>query len=316
MILILLGLIVFATMFGVLAFLLRRPRTDQQILDRVHTVVSSDVRTGEVKSIFVDAKEAAKKNEGIRASFPYKHVSTLIEQAALTITIPAFVGYCALAFLGCLILFWIVLPAPLIDLSAAFAGPVIPYMYVRTKHSKRMREFDKALPHAIDMISRGLKAGHSVPSAFEIVASQAEEPVRGEFSVLCGQMRLGLSQRDALIQMGQRVPSQDLLFMITAVLIQKDSGGNLALLLDRTSQMIYERIRIQGEVRVKTAQARMSGIVLTLMPIALGLIVRITSPHMFSTLINDPIGRILFYYGMISLAVGAIVIRKMTKVEV
>jgi len=135
----------------------------------------------------------------------------------------------------------------------------IPFGYLSFKRSRRINSFNAALPDAIDMMGRALRAGHSMTASISIVAEQSVEPVRSEFGEVFKQQNFGLPIRDALGQMLEHVPSQDLRVLVTGILVQKDTGGNLAEILDRTANTIRERLKIQGEIRTHTAQGRMTG---------------------------------------------------------
>ena len=161
-----------------------------------------------------------------------------------------------------------------------------------------------------------MKAGHSVQAAFEIAGQEAMQPVRSEFAVINGQVKFGLPQNEALLQMSARIPTQDLRFMVTAVLIQRQTGGSLPQVLDRTTHMIRERIRVAGELRIKTTQGRLSGIVLIFMPFGVALVMKIISPNWLDPLITDPLGHMLLYYAGASLAVGSLLVHIITKPEV
>ena len=153
-------------------------------------------------------------------------------------------------------------------------------------------------------------------SAIEMVADQTPEPLAFEFMQVYQQQRLGLQFRDALLQMGARVPSRDLQFLITAILVQKETGGDLTEILDRTAHVIRERIRIEGEVRTHTAQGRLTGWILSLLPIVLLALINIVSLGYSTLLFHDPVGQKLLYAGATFIFLGALIIRKIVDVQV
>jgi tight adherence protein B len=193
---------------------------------------------------------------------------------------------------------------------------VLPYGVLRFKRSHRLKAFNAALPDAIDLMARALRAGHAMGSAIEMVADQMPEPLAFEFVQVYQQQRLGLQFRDALLQMGARVPSRDLQFLITAILVQKETGGDLTEILDRAAYVIRERIRIEGEVRTHTAQGRLTGWILGLLPIIMLTLINIVSPGYSTVLFHDPVGRELLYAGGACILVGAFIIRKIVDVQV
>jgi tight adherence protein B len=199
---------------------------------------------------------------------------------------------------------------------ALLAGGSAPVVSLLIKRSRRLKAFNAALPDAIDLMARALRAGHSVPSAIEVVAEQSAEPVAGEFALVYQQQNFGLPFRDALLNLAERNRSQDLRFVVTAMLVQKETGGNLAEILDRTTHVIRERIRIQGEVRVKSAQGRLSGWILSLLPILMGVLINIVNPGFEKPLLTEHIGRVMICAGAFMLIAGGLVIRNIVKIEV
>jgi tight adherence protein B len=204
----------------------------------------------------------------------------------------------------------IVIGMPLVAAGAGLAAGMIPTVVLKVRRSRRIAKFNAALPESIDMMTRSLRAGHSIIAAIGIVAEQALEPARSEFNEVFKKQNYGLPMRDALLQMLERVPSQDLRVFITAVLVQKDTGGNLAEILDRTTAVIRERIRISGEIQTHTAQGRLTGWILCLLPVILLAIINVVNPGYSSVLINTETGRHLLYAGVGLLALGGFLIRQ------
>ena len=199
---------------------------------------------------------------------------------------------------------------------AAVVAAFIPTFVMRFKRSRRLKAFGAALPDAIDLMSRCLVAGHSIGSSIEMIGQQAPEPLAFEFVQVYQQQRLGLQFRDALLQMGARVPSRDLQFFVTAILVQKETGGDLTEILSRTSHVIRERVRIEGEVRTRTAQGRLTGWILGCLPIVMLVLINIISPGYSHVLFHDPIGKDLMYAGATLIAIGALIIRKIVNIQV
>jgi tight adherence protein B len=204
-------------------------------------------------------------------------------------------------------------------LPALVAGPaamVIPVLVLHVKQSRRMNKFNQGLPDALDLMSRSLRAGHAVSAAIEIVAEEGMEPLRSEFARVHQQQNLGLPNRDALLQLGRRVPSTDLQVVITAMLVQKETGGNLVEILERTATVLRDRLRIQGEVRVRTAQGRLTGAILCLLPVVMYGLINVANPGYTRVLIDDPVGRKMTYTGIGMIATGALLIRKIVRIKV
>jgi tight adherence protein B len=204
---------------------------------------------------------------------------------------------------------WLFAPMILVDMGVGAALSVLPYGVLSFKRTRRVNAFNAALPEAIDILARALRAGHSVVGALEMLAENAQEPASQEFEEVFKQLNLGLPMRNALMQLLERVPSSDLRVLVTAIMVQKDTGGNLVEILDRTVFVIRERLRIQGEIQVQTAQGRLTGWILTALPVVMMLLLNVVNPGYSSILFHEPVGRKLLYISLGMLAVGGGVIR-------
>jgi tight adherence protein B len=189
--------------------------------------------------------------------------------------------------------FWIADLAPGLIAGALATG--FPTLILRARRERRLTRFNQKLPDALDLIARALRAGHSISAAIEIVAEEGAEPVRSEFGEVYKQQNFGIPQRDALLQLGRRVPSADLQIVITAMLVQKETGGNLVEILDRTTAVLRDRMRIQGELRIHTAQGRLTGWILCLLPVVMFCLISVANPGYAGVLVHDPVGRKLTY---------------------
>jgi tight adherence protein B len=159
-------------------------------------------------------------------------------------------------------------------------------------------------------MARALRAGHSVSGSIEICAQGTPEPAGAEFAEVFRQQNFGLPLRDAFMQMLDRVPSQDLRVLVTAILVQRETGGNLVEILDRTVNVIRERQRIYGEIRVQTAQGRLTGWILTALPVVMLVLINLVDPGYSKILFTDPTGRKMIYIGICLIALGAFFIRQ------
>ncbi|MGB6131209.1 MAG: type II secretion system F family protein [Acidobacteriaceae bacterium] len=213
----------------------------------------------------------------------------------------AVVGYFVVLF------FVRVLP---IDVGGALVIGFLPLARIIVVRYRRMRAFDKSLAHAIDMMARALRAGHSVAGAIELVAEGSPAPAKGEFGEVFRQQNFGMPLRDALLQMVDRVPSQDLRVMVTAIIVQRETGGNLVEILDRTVFVIRERQRIQGEIRTQTAQGRLTGWILTMLPVVMGLLINVVDPGYSHILFTSPLGRKMIYVGLGMITLGGYFINR------
>lgn len=191
-----------------------------------------------------------------------------------------------------------------------------PILYVFHKRRKRFDRFEQELPEALDLMVSALRAGHSLVSALGLVARESPDPIGGEFRICFDEQNYGLELRTALNNLVTRAPLQDLRIVVTAVLIQKESGGNLAEVLDKTAYVIRERYRLKKQVLVHTAQGRLTGWILSLLPVVLGLALYLVNPKTMSVLWTRPIGLKLLYAAGALTITGALVIRKIVNMEV
>jgi tight adherence protein B len=192
----------------------------------------------------------------------------------------------------------------------------IPIGYVRFRRAKRFNAFEQGLPDALDMMVSALRAGHSLIAALRLVAQESPDPIGTEFRICFEEQNYGLELRGALENLVTRVPSQDLRIASTAILVQKESGGNLAEVLEKTATVIRERFKLKRQVRVHTAQGRLTGWILSLLPLALGIALYIVDPKVMSILWTRKIGQELMVASVVMTIVGGLVIRKIVNMEV
>jgi tight adherence protein B len=199
--------------------------------------------------------------------------------------------------------------------SGAVLG-VLPFAFVLFKRHRRFSSFEKNLPEALDLMVSGLRAGHSLLAAMALVARECPQPVGGEFKICFEEQNYGLEMKAALESLIVRVPLQDLKITTTAILIQKESGGNLAEVLDKTAYVIRERFRLKRQIMVHTAQGRLTGLILTLLPIVLGVGIYFVDPGMISILWHRQIGIELMWAAAGLIVLGGFVIWKIVDIDV
>ena len=199
-------------------------------------------------------------------------------------------------------------------------GPVAAWLlsgvFLKFRQGRRTRAFNNQLGDTITLLSNALKAGYSFAQALASVSRNASPPISDEFSRATREIALGISVDDALNHMVQRNKSEDFDLLVTAVQIQRVVGGNLAEILDTIAFTIRERVRIQGEIRTLTAQARISGIIITLLPFGLAGVLEVISPSYFGPMLSDSLGHIFMGVGVVSIIIGAAAIQKIVKIEV
>jgi tight adherence protein B len=246
----------------------------------------------------------------------FQDLDMMMEQADLkghlplfmlgTIGLPIALGLATLAITR----FW---PAALL---AAVISSVLPYAIVRRRRTKRLYAFEEQLPEAIDLLGRAIRAGHPLSSGLKMVAEETREPVSGEFRRTHEENRFGLPFEDALLAMADRVAIIDVRILTTAILIQREVGGNLAEVLDNLANIIRVRFTIRRQLRVYTAQGRFSGYVLGALPIAVGLAIYSLNPTYIRLLFTDPVGKLLVLVAVIFQILGFLWIRKIVNIEI
>jgi tight adherence protein B len=204
----------------------------------------------------------------------------------------------------------------ILAILAAAGGLLGPLAFVAFKRSRRLRAFEKNFPEAIDLLSRAVRAGHSFTTGLEMIATELPEPVAGEFRTAFEEQNFGLPLRDALLNLSERVPLIDVRFFVTALLIQKETGGNLAEILDNLSHVVRDRFRILGEVRIKTAQGRLTAGILMALPPFMVVMMRFLNPDYVNQLFTDPWGPYMLGGGAILQVIGSIMLWKIVNIEV
>jgi tight adherence protein B len=198
----------------------------------------------------------------------------------------------------------------------AILGAFLPYSYASYKRTKRFQKFEEIFPEAIDTLARAVRAGHAFTTALELIASEIADPVASEFRKLFEEQKFGLPVRDALVNLTERVPLVDVKFFVTAVMLQRETGGNLAEILDNLSYVIRERFKIMRQVRVHTAQGRMTMMLLMGLPPIIIITMQAMNPSFIRPLFEDPIGHALIVVGITLQTIGYFVIRKVIQIQV
>jgi len=206
--------------------------------------------------------------------------------------------------------------ALLFAVAGLVIGGFMPYSYASYRRTKRFQKFEELFPEAIDTLARAVRAGHAFTTALELIANELSEPVASEFRKLFEEQKFGLPVRDALMNLAERMPLVDVKFFVTAVMLQRETGGNLAEILDNLSYVIRERFKIMRQVRVYTAQGRLTMLLLMGLPPLIVVTMLLTSPAFIRPLFTDPIGHALIVAGVVLQTFGYFVIRKIIQIQV
>ena len=206
-------------------------------------------------------------------------------------------------------LFWAGLPAFTI-------GAALPFLFVRYKRGARLHKFEEYFPEALDLMSRAIRAGHAFGAGMKMVADELSEPVGPEFRKAFEEQNFGLSMKESLNNLAERMPLIDVRFFVTAVLIQRETGGNLSEILDNLANVVRERFKIQRQVRVHTAHGRFTGYVLLGLPGFLAVALSFLNPEHMEMLFKDPIGKMMIAVTIVMQVIGWIWIKQVIKIEV
>lgn len=254
-------------------------------------------------------KKAGQKGQG-------RKLALRLQRAGLSISPFEFAFFRWVAFICLTGLFYFISGHIIGGVIGIVVGLFAPGFWLKRKEKQRERRFNEGLGDMITAIIGSLRAGFSFPQSLKMVAEESESPIKEEMESVMRELQYGSSIEEALNHLYERVPSEDLALMIQAIVIQRQVGGNLATVLDKIVQTIRERTKIQGQISTLTAQGRLSGIVIGLLPIILGVLFYFIQPAYITTLFKNPIGIIMVVVGLVSGFIGFMMIRKITNIEV
>jgi tight adherence protein B len=252
----------------------------------------------------------------LRRSDRVSAIQDALVQAGMKFRAGNFLLLCAMCGVGAGLFATLYTRNPAIGWAALVIGGFLPYSFVSYRRQKRFEKFEELFPEAIDTLARAVRAGHAFTTALEMISDEVAEPLSSEFRKLYEEQKFGMPVRDALMNLTERVPLVDVKFFVTAVMLQRETGGNLAEILDNLSYVIRERFKIQRQVKVHTAQGRLTMLLLMGMPPTVVAILYIFSPEFVHPLFYDPIGHALLVLSIALQTVGYFVIRKIIKIQV
>lgn len=201
-------------------------------------------------------------------------------------------------------------------LACTVGAAALPLLWLAWRRARRLAALSAQLPDAVDLMARSLRAGHALPSALQMVGEESPEPLAEEFRITHDELNFGLGLDEALRNLAARVPGDDMRFLVIAVLLQRETGGNLALLLTNIAQLVRARMRLLGKVRVLAAEGKFSAWILALMPLVVGMLLAAINPTFMATLWRDPIGVKLIQVCLVLYAVGVLWITRLVRLRV
>jgi tight adherence protein B len=313
-------LVFFAVALGTVSFalvveLLQERKRQREALRQLRAFTNDEPEQEGI--LRLSSRELPRWFQPIAARVPaFQDIDLMMEQAGMNGHVPLFL----MSSFGLAIGFGLAVLAltrwwPAAGL-AALLGALLPYMVVRYKRNKRLGAFEEMLPEAIDLLGRAIRAGHPLSAGMRMVSDETKEPIAGEFRRTHEEHRFGLPFEDALLAMADRVNLIDVRILTTAILIQREVGGNLAEVLDNLANVIRVRFTIRRQLRVYTAQGRFSGYVLGALPIAVGLAIYSLNPPYIRLLFTDPIGKLMVLIALVFQILGFLWIRKIVNIEI
>jgi tight adherence protein B len=239
----------------------------------------------------------------------------LIEQSGTRLTVGSFLMITGLCAVVPMFFFQQVLGITPLSLTVGALAAMAPMSVLRLQRTKRLLKFEEQFPEALDLLSRALKAGHAFTTGLGMIAEEMPAPIGPEFQLLHDQQNFGMPLPDALKEFARRVPLLDARFFVTAVLIQREAGGNLSEILDNIATVIRDRFRVKRQIRVISAHGRLTGWVLVAIPPSLGAVLFVINPNHWKTLIGNPLGIKLIIAAIVLQVTGTLIIRKLIRIE-
>jgi tight adherence protein B len=304
--------------FGVIFFVLKPSKAERAVEQQLAGIQESRVVTVEGPTILKEEQRSSAPwlDQQLLEVPGASALSALIQQAGQkwqlsTVFFSALAAGVIVGLVG-----WLVFSSGVLALLMAVAACLAPCVYLYILRQVRFSKFDNLLPEAVDLMARGLRAGHAVNAVMEMVATEVADPVGSEFRTVHEQQILGLPARDAILNLVQRVPSDDMRFLATAILLQKETGGNLVQILDKTSAVMRERARLRGQLRIYTAQGRITGWILCIAPFIMFALIGVVNPSYEKVLFKEPLGLDMIYAGLTMMLIGILIIRKVIDIKV
>jgi tight adherence protein B len=303
--------------FAIVAFFTEPSQAEKQTRERLAAVslrpieeLDADI-TREVTYSRIPLVDRLLRRSGVA-----RNLRRALEQAKVSWTVGRFVLYSLILMSVGATIGNILIPLGFFGWLVGLLLGILPLIWVLYRRSARMQRLSQQLPQAVDLISRGLQAGYALPNSMVMVADELPDPVGPEFRRTADEMNFGLPFREAVLNLADRYPVEDLQFLITAILVQKETGGNLVELLDKLAVLLRARIQLRQKIRVFTAQGRITGAILVAMPFALFFLLNLINPGYSKPMLQSETGREVIYGTLASMAVGILMIRRIVSIRV
>jgi tight adherence protein B len=290
----------------------------RKIEKRLHALSTSLDNSRRVQLLKQRMVSAVPAFERLLLRFPHiQGLELWILQAGLDWTVSRLLLSCVLSgAFACMLMILFAHQSLLVGLAVGAVLACAPALYVEYKRNRRLSRFDQQLPDALDLLIRALRSGHAFPSGLQMIGDEMPEPIAKEFRIVHDEINFGVSLQQALTNLIVRVPSTDLRYFTVAVLIQRDSGGNLTEILGNLSRLIRDRFKLMAKVKVLSSEGRLSAWILGVMPFALAGLMNAMNPKFMEPLWHDPIGLMIVKYTLILMAIGIVILNKIVKIRV
>lgn len=304
-------------MWGIyVGWLAHRSPEAERIARRLRSVIGNETRQDDITIVKERRLSDNPELDALLRRLPgARRLDRMLMQAGSRRLVSGQLAFCAGGLAAGLVLGMVLGLPGIMLMPLALGVAALPIMRLAQARDARLARFELQLPDALDMMSRAMRAGHAFPTALKLVADEVPAPLGEEFKTAFDEVNFGISMGDALNGLAQRLPSMDLQYFVVAVLIQRESGGNLTELLSSISAIIRDRLKLVGQVRVLSAEGRISAWVLCLLPFGAGSVMTLANPETMSVLVTDPAGRKMLGAAAVMMVVGVLAIRKIIRIR-
>jgi tight adherence protein B len=312
---------VLSVIFGAYWFTVGEPEAREQQKIRRRLKSEGPQRTRAAASVQLLKQEAALSNISVLNALLYSirglsvPLQNFITKSGLPLTVGSFLLLTGVTFMAAALVVRMYFPIIWVIVPAALVAATIPFFVVSYFQSARAAKFEEQFPEAIELIARAMRAGHAFTTGIKIAADEMPEPAGPEFRLLYERQNYGAQLPDALRAFAERIPTIDARFFVTAVLTQREAGGNLSEILDRLAAVMRERFKIRREVRVRSAHGRITAYVLAALPPVLAVLMLLINPTQMQLLVTDPLGVNLIIAGVILQVCGVLLVRKIVDIQ-